>query len=284
MPQSTEPPDDAWIEIDPAKTPDEPLAPEEISAFLDWLFADVAQRPEPLRLLETARAVRLLRTLAAVGVPKALAKEEQAAVDAYRGDAAERARRERLNRLGERLWSTLLQSGEITTGKPGETKLLLKRLRESYLAETPEEVDLALELIDELTIPEGVEAFAPPRLRSSTLSFQGPAQGRHTDDVSERIYAAYYVLQEAKRPRRALEIAEALKRYGIARKRSPQSDWIAGNVADLVKSHERSLLTREAKKGPGAASRPELRKRAASRWKMLFGAARAYGPKPGSDD
>src|SRR5216684_8602688 len=115
MPQVPKP-RDGWIDARMLALPPQTLERSEVDAFLQWLFACIAKRPEPLLLRECAAVARYLRWLSWNGVPLTVLKRGKDPLKDYL--AANRTEEERtarwnLQQTADIVWGTLLQYGEF---------------------------------------------------------------------------------------------------------------------------------------------------------------------------
>src|ERR1700739_4422552 len=100
MPPSKDAGEDGWIRGDQLILPPQSLSPEEIGAFLKFLFTEIARKPKRLKLRETAGVARYL---------KAIAFETPAS-----------AERDTAERLAEMIWLTMLDTGQIEITRKDE--------------------------------------------------------------------------------------------------------------------------------------------------------------------
>jgi hypothetical protein len=107
MPPSKSANDDAWIRSDQMVLPRQSLSPEEIGAFLEFLFREIARKPKRLKLKETAGVTRYLKALAFETPPS--------------------GERDAVERLAEVMWLTMLDTGQIEIARKDEVIHFLRR-------------------------------------------------------------------------------------------------------------------------------------------------------------
>src|SRR6266849_2983679 len=133
----------------------EPLTAEEINPFLGFLFYDVATRPKPLKLRETAAVARYLRLLACNAVPRDVVKRGHEAIKAYKKkQRTEREREARTSAAGiaDHLWRLLAGYGEFEQSTRGQANAFLKTHANTYLAKCPSLVT-TMELVEGYSLP-----------------------------------------------------------------------------------------------------------------------------------
>ena len=239
----------AWVSHDQLpKLPRRRLKAEHVDTFLDFLFSDIARKPEEVRLLEGAGVARYLRVLASEEEPG-----ETRAVLEY---------------LSNVTWATVLRDAPFKLGTKRATIAFLRRHSGTYLPEPA--VEKALGVIREKDDPKGKAGRDDsPRLRSRSMSIEGERFAHLRDDLSERIYAAYWSLRLAKIHNARTRIAKVLKSTGIkyGGSKGAAETWDSDAVNDRVKQFEaRSLgAARSLKK-----RRSKLRGTSAAKWLTLF--------------
>ncbi len=190
------PPDEeGWIlSSELPRVPHQTLKQDEVDAFLDFLFSDVARKPTEIRLLEGAAVARYLVALAWRLPP---------------GDD-----RHLLDRLGNMIWGTIFQVAPFQISKKQQAVRFLKRHAASYLSWF--DVERALASVKDNPRPRRPEElFRADRLRSGSLGVRGPVEARWQDDLTERICGAYYALRQAEVYDARGKIAQALNRHGM---------------------------------------------------------------------
>jgi len=232
---------EGWISGEKLAIPRQTLSADEVEPFLRALFSDVARRPEPLLLRETAAVVRYLWELAAQGVPAAVAKAGPSAVQQHRQTESreQQRRRRRLRRLGEQIWTMLLQSGDIRPANKTTARRFLREHSQTYLAAL--DPDSALEIVEELELSaEAQSVYRPPALMSQTLTAQGDRNPRLGDDLSERIYTAHQALKRAGVRGVLRRVAEVLTEEKAAGRKGG-TQWTYEDVNRRVRQYERQL-------------------------------------------
>src|ERR1017187_1105668 len=248
MPQVPE--SDGWIRSDQlTEVPHGRLKAPEVDAFLDFLFGDVARRPIPLHLRETAGVVRYLRLLACKGVPRGVANRGANALREYyeskdyQKDVRSRAAAENIAKV---LWGDLSQWGQIKPCTKDQALRFVSRHSETYLASHPQ-LAPALKVLAELEVPPPAphepEPFKPPSRMSRSLNAQGSSNPRLQDDLSERICAAFYALQRANLKKIRNRLADALDKAGVPRR--SDSTWACDVVNERIKEYRNGQLLAE---------------------------------------
>ncbi len=235
MPPSSE---EAWIDSSELpRIPRQTLRKDEVNAFLDFLFSDVARKPAEIRLLEGAAVARYLVTLAWRLPP---------------GDD-----RHLLDRLGNMIWGTIFQVAPFQISNKHQVITFLKQHAWSYLDSF--DVDRAIACVRDNARPQRPEElFRPERLRSRRLTVGGPAGTRLQDDLTERIAAAYYALRQTQIYDARGKIAQALNRHGLRTqaRRGASTKWESAQVYERVKQ----LESRFKKSQAGAPSEDEMKR------------------------
>ena len=233
MPPSDE---EGWIlSSELPRVPHQTLERDEVDAFLDFLFSDVARKPPEIRLQEGAAVARYLVALAWRLQP---------------GDD-----RHLLDRLGDVIWGTIFQVAPFQISKKHQVITFLKQHASSYLNSS--DVDSAIACVRDNPRPQRPdELFRPERLRSRRLAVGGATDARLQDDLTERITAAYYALRQAQIYDARGKIAQALNRHGLRTqaRRSVSTKWESAQVYERVKQ----LESRFKKSQAGAPSRDEM--------------------------
>ena len=193
------------------------LDQSEVDDFLRFLFKDVAGRPEPLLLRETAAVVRYLRLLALKGLPRTVVAKGPKAVEQYEETPAYRKNsdaRRVLEQMASAIWGNLSQFGQIEPCSPGKAIRFLRRHAGTYLAGKPLRLPRVLKLVQELEVtpkkPGEPKPFAPPLIVSRSRSAHGTGNSRLQDDLSERIYVALHALKRSSVKSPQNRIADAL--------------------------------------------------------------------------
>ena len=247
MPPSSE---EAWIDSSELpRIPRQTLRKDEVNAFLDFLFSDVARKPAEIRLLEGAAVARYLVALA------------------WRLEPGED--RHLLERLGDVIWETIFQVAPFQISKKQQAVRFLKRHAASYLSWF--DVERALASVKDNPRPRRAEElFRADRLRSGSLGVGGPVDARSQDDLTERICGAYYALRQAEVYDARGKIAQALNRHGLRSRvrRDVSRKWGSAQVYERVKQCESRF-----KKAHGSAATKdqvkEWRHVVAQKWLFL---------------
>jgi len=222
---SAPPASEGWIRSDQLKLPRQHLAVAEADRFLQYLFSAIARRPARLNVREAVRVARYLRGLA--------------------WEAKPGPRRALLERLGSAIWGLTLQFAAARCGRKEEVLAFLERHAGTYLAAF-DVGELVRDIRESPPPATNSRSPRPPRLRSLYLSVHGHGPVQRRDDLSERIYAAYYGLRRAGVPGARNRIAEALNRHGLEMSgpqvRSPV--WGPGEVYERAKQYQRSFQRR----------------------------------------
>jgi hypothetical protein len=260
--------------------PPQTLERSEVDAFLQWLFACIAKRPESLLLKECAAVARYLQWLLSDGVPLTVLKRGKDAVKDYlfaNKTEEERAAKWNLQQTTNIVWSTLLQYGEFKPSTRDVALRFLQRHSETYF--THPYLQPAIAFIKTHEVPPGsAYRFRRPNLMSRHLNAQGHRNPRVRDDLLERIYAAYYALPKAGMRNRSPKIAAAL----TAAKAGGRS-WSWADVGDRVKAFERSQRSRLLKSGVQEkmmrAEIERIRQQKVDQWISSFKFARTVNSK-----
>jgi hypothetical protein len=219
----------------------------EVGRFLEFLFGDIAVRPAPLRPREAAAVVRYLLLLACAGVPREVNAQGGDAIELYwrTGRPPDSEARQAAERLANGLWGDLRRYGQINLPKNirHRAQEFLRRCSKTYLAANPY-LPLAQKLLEEFLIPtDARHPFAPPNLRSRSMTACGVGNSYLGDDVSERIYAGYHALKGAQvRGARRL-VAQALKNERIQMRARPlgKTEWSDVEVYNRAKNYKTLL-------------------------------------------
>lgn len=232
-----------WMSSDELDHPSEQeLRADEARPFLEFLFADVARKPEDMSLRKAASVSKYLDALAC--------KEEQPGQD-----------RQVLAYLSRVVWRTARRAAPIKLSAKDATIDFLHRHSGTYLPDRA--VDRAVELIRERPVP--TNPTKPARLVSRSMSIQSKSVARLQDDLSERIYAAYWALRLAKIHGARRRVAETLNAKSL--KRSSRGDrtytWDSDTVYERVKQFEDRQLGAERRT---EEVRKEVRRTFARKW------------------
>ena len=160
--------------------------------------------------------------------------------------------RGKLDQLAETIWATLLRYAAIGLCDKGTVLTFLKKHANDYLTGFDAALGLgeALDLIEKSPEPKGgKKLLTPPALISRSYARSGLGVPRISDDVSERIYAAYQALRQANVRGAAKRIASVLSRYGIPVREYPgrAAEWEAYFVHGRVKKFTTQAQARGGK-------------------------------------
>ena len=222
------------------------LRAEDSRPFLEFLFADVARKPMEMRVREAAAVAKYLDALAR--------QEVEPGQD-----------RQVLEYLSRVVWRTALRTAPITLSAKHAAIDFLQSHAGTYLPE--QAVDRAVKLLRERPVPS--TPVNSPQLVSRGMSIQSESVSRLQDDLSERIYAAYWALRLSKVQSARKRVAETLNANGL--ERSSRGDrtctWDSDTVYERVKQFETRSLG-EAR--PSKKRRLELRKTGAAKWLTFY--------------
>jgi hypothetical protein len=210
--------------------------------LLDFLCATLARRPEAVPFRLGAAAARYLDILA------------------YALPAG--PERQRLLFLSKVIWGRVFQFAKFQTATKEETIQFLQDFSRTHLATY--NVAAAIETMRS----SGAAArHVPPRILRSpgmsvTLNPRGP---RLSDDLTERICAAYWAFRLAGISKASGHVAKALNNYSIpTRSRKGDKSWTSYEVAERVKQHEPRMV-----RAPGASLR-DARRALVEKWNALY--------------
>jgi hypothetical protein len=195
MPPSERESTEGWIASDQmARIPRQDLVPQEAEAFLAYLFTAIGRRPKSVELRKGAAVARYLKWLA--------------------WETAPGPQRLLLERLSEVIWGTVLQFGRFSISRRDEAMEFLEEHAGTYLVAF--DVEAAVKQVRDSTAPaRHTQGLPPPNLQSRSLSVQGTETPHRKDDVSERIFAAYYALRRAGVRGARGRVAAALNQQGL---------------------------------------------------------------------
>jgi hypothetical protein len=294
---------DGWIKGENLLLPSQRLDKPEVGPFLGFVFRDIAVRPKPLRLRETAGVVRSLLLLAWYGVPKEVAGKGKQAIEDYQRGAdrepgsgrlgrRDRQARQQAEQLAKRIWGEALSHAIIRASiGSGAVKAFLKTHANTYLADSPDLLP-AINFVGSFTLPPDMPSpFAPPRLTSRKQRTLEGGSSYLQDDLTERVFAAYHALRLSGAKGVYKLVADALTRGHVRSAKKPKSGgWTQTEVHDTVRRHEKRLRKlfrqrfgeRRDVKGI-STTLDELRDRVASKWIYLFlsFATKKSQPAPG---
>lgn len=222
------------------------LDPKEAGAFLGYVFADVARKPEPLSFRDGVAAVRLLQGLAAL--PSA------------RGHGVF------LTRSAMMLWRILLPSASERVASPEKAVAFLEKHADTYLANAIDAGRLVRLIREGPRVKSSKQR--PPLLMSQKRSVSGHGNPRLLDDLSERIFGAYWALRLSRIHGARRRIANPLNERELRSAKLGPAPWGPDEVAERIKQYEKRLRAK-----PDADRRPQLARRregAAESWIGLF--------------
>ena len=225
------------IHSDQLKLPGQTLQTKDVDAFLAYVFRDISRRPKRLKLKKTAAVVRYM---------KAIAIESELSAES-----------ELVERAAEILWLTLLDTAEIEIANKEEVIQFLEEHALTYLASF--EVKRMVELVRQVEVPKRHKDF----FRPATLMGKGRAVSRApaqlSDDLTERIYAAYYALRRTGVPRARSRVAAALNELGHRTHAKDMTDsrWNSAEVNERVRQFEAGIRRRHRVSG-GAQGKEQL--------------------------
>lgn len=198
------------------------LAPDRVQKFLSDLFGAVATKPTEMRLREGAAVARYLKAVALSSRPE-------------NGRLV-------LMALAETVGRQVLDVAPIKMATQQKTLRFLERHSGTYFNHP--QLRSAIQLIRGFAgINPDSDFFPQTKLASRTTAVQGRGGQRIGNDLSERIYAAYYALRRTRvRGARGL-VADALnQKLHRTRPRSPaSSEWTGAEVYERVKQYEKHL-------------------------------------------
>ena len=226
--------------------PSQKLIAEQVDAFLGFMFSDVLQRAEPVTLQEGASVAHYLWALSRV-LPE-------------RGD------RVRMLRQTQLLWRVLLDAPWKSSSKTAARRFLARHTN-THLSGL--DVEWLQSMLDEAP-PLKAKESAQPQMMSKNMAVSGKVNPHLLDDLSERIYAAYYALRLNKIPDARGQIAEALNAKGIRPKsQGGKQPWDGDHVVSRIKQFERRLV-KEDDRSKTNAIRSRERRQKADFWIYLF--------------
>jgi len=239
MPQD-ERPKDGWTVVKRGLSRQE-LAPSEVEPFLDWLFSDLAQKPQEMTLRETASVVRYLISLSLHGVPKDVVQQGPEAIKKYRRDpkTAETIRsRQDVERTAMIVWGDLLQVGQFGVANGSEAQEFFLRHRSAWKHPW---LTSALTFLEDFELPaDAPSPFRQYSLVSRSSATTGGANSYLENDLSERIAAADSALRRTPFKQRHTLIAAALQKSPLTRELRPNNDfWGPIEVRERVKGYTR---------------------------------------------
>ena len=221
------PPSDqaGWIHSDQLILPRQSLSREQAEPFLSYVFGQLARKPRRLKLKETAPVARYLKAIAAEtpGSPQRIM----------------------LDRLAGVIWSALFEFGRIEIATKPEAIRFLREHAHTYLSSF--DIEGIVKQVDKRDEPSRHrEFFLPPNLMGEGRSVQSGGPARLRDDLTERIYVAYYALRRASIRNARGRIAAVLNQRGLrthARSGTGQS-WGSPEVIERVQQFEDWIVRR----------------------------------------
>jgi hypothetical protein len=229
---------DGWTVVDRGLLRQQ-LAQSEAEPFLDWLFSDLAERPETLSLRESASVVRYMLWLASHGIPKDVIDLGADAIQKYQhGPRADVHARQDVECIAKIVWDDLLQTGRINAASKTEALTFLRRHASSW---NHCSLEPALKFLEDFGLPPGAEPpFRQYPLVAQKFAATGGGNPYLENDLSERIAAADSALQRVPIKNRHALIANALQKSPLTRELRPNDDsWGPIEVRDRVKGYKR---------------------------------------------
>jgi hypothetical protein len=216
------------------------LEESQVQPFLEWLFSDLAVNCKPLKLSPSAAAIRYLMDLAWFGVPTEILRQGPEAIRAYwvapRGEQTRRSR-EALKQIASILWGNLLQFGQFDASSKEEAQ---RFLRDHWAFCQHPNLERARIFLDDSEIPPGYPPESASRHFASTRTFQARGNAYLDDDLSERIAAADYALEQSGSKGQHALIAQVLNASPLTADRLPKNvSWGAVEVRERVKTYKR---------------------------------------------
>jgi len=247
MPPSNDANDEGWIHSDQLILPRQTLSPEEVGPFLQFLFKEIARKPEPLKLKQTAGVARYLKAVAV--------------------EAPWSSQRDNVDRLSEVLWLTMLDSGQIEIASKEEAVQFLKTHALTYF--TLFDVNRILEYLENLPEPSRhAEFFRPPKLKGANRTAWGQGPDRLQDDLTERIYAAYHALRRTgirdARGRIATVLNELGYKTGV--RSLTECRWGPAEVNERVRQFEDRIVRRHRLSKRDRTQKERLRNTLVDSW------------------
>ena len=231
------------VELKEAVVPQR-LKQREKAYFLRWLFSELASRPKPLEIAECARAARYLMYLSSAGVPKSATDQPEAF--RYSSD-----------RLAGIIWDQALRWSNSNIATADEVLRFLDK-HSASLRHNPyfEETRTFVKTFEVKPNSAAPHRFGQARLVNSQLVQDAPPKMH--DDLSERIFGAFYAIKQSGFSKVAATIATSLNEAGIKKKRPTDvDDWGESEVRERIKSHKERLKARWEK---GLLSTPAVQK------------------------
>jgi hypothetical protein len=225
MPPSKDANDDGWIHGDQLILPRQSLSPDEIGTFLEFLFAEIARKPKRLKLRETAGVARYLKAVAFEAPPS--------------------LERDTVEGLAEVIWLTMLDTGQIEIAQRDGVIHFLRKHADTYLASWG--VERIVEFVHSLPEPSRhTEFFRPPKLLGKQRSAGGQGPARLQDDLTERIYVAYYALRRTRIRNARRLIAAVLNQHGFqtSARSATVRTWSSAEVIERVQQFEARIVRR----------------------------------------
>jgi hypothetical protein len=216
----------------------QPLRRDEFDIFLEHVFANLARRPEPLRLREVAAVVRRISQIVDQGVPRDVLAAGADAITKFH--VAGRPQKDwqlsrNAQRIGEILLGKLMSFGEFADCSTKEALHFVQR-NATHLASPY--LEPAVEFLERYDLPpDPPNPFrAPCMLSPSQSGLIGRPNPWLTDDLSQRICGANHALKQAGLHKRFPLIASALNKAKLAKRSGEQ--WEGGDVSQRVKEYE----------------------------------------------
>ena len=194
--------------------------------------------------------------------------------------------RDRIQRLADLTWMTVFQVSPIKVVKGNEVVRFLRRHAQTYFALY--DIDAAAEEVRNSPPPAVPKTmFRPRNVLSPGMSVHGAGTPQLKDDLSERLYAAYWALQFSGIANTRGKVAVALNGAGLTTRArlGRAKHWEGEQVADRVTQFERHLVDAPTQPVPDGWKK-RVRAHLAEQWVGQFrhvrdhrlGSERSVGP------
>jgi hypothetical protein len=247
MPPSNDKNNDGWIRSDQLILPRQTLSQKDIEPFLQFLFKEIARKPKRLKLKQTAGVARYLKAVAA--------------------EAQGSAQRDKVDRVAEVLWLTMLDSGQIKIAPKEEAIQFVKTHALRYLASF--DVNRIVEFLQNQPEPlRHTDFFRPPKLSGARRTALGREPARLQDDLTERIYAAYHAVRRTGTRNARGRIATVLNELGHEPDVRSVTDcrWGPSEVNERVRQFEDRIVRRHRLSKRDGAQKERLRNMLVDSW------------------
>jgi hypothetical protein len=205
---------------------------------MEFLFATIARKLEPVPFRLGAAVARYLENLVYQLPPG--------------------TERRLISTLSKAVWGQVFQFAEFKMAERVETIEFLEAFAPTHLAMF--DTAMAIEIVRVSPAPP---SYIPPSmLRSPNLGIT--TNQRLSDDLTERICAAYWALRLAGVPNARGQVAEALKRHEVPTQSRARLPWTGVEVAERVKQHEKQW------RGKRESDRNAARRWLVDKWNVLY--------------